>query len=107
MEIEFEWDINKELINIDKHGISFVAAANLLLSEHFVAQSNRCHEESYLAIGEIASRVIAVVYTIRNKKYRIISARRARKNEEAIYKKYSQISGTATSHRYRNRLETC
>lgn len=89
--MEFEWDINKEAINLKKHGISFVVAARMLLEKHYEARSDRNNEIRYLAVGEIENRVIAVVYTRRGNKYRIISARKARKDEEARYKEYCQI----------------
>lgn len=89
--MEFEWDINKEASNIKKHGISFVTAAKLFLTGHYEARSDRYNEERYLAVGEVEGRVLAVVYTKRNECYRIISARGARKNEEAAYKENRQI----------------
>lgn len=89
--MEFEWDTNKEKSNLKKHGISFVAAAHILLAEHYEAQSDRHSEVRYLAIGEKQGRILAVVYTRRGSKYRIISARRASKNEEKIYRKHCQI----------------
>jgi len=92
--MEFEWDINKEAINLKKHGISFVTAARVLLEKHYEARSDRYNEVRYLAVGEAENRVLAVVYTKRGNKYRIISARRARKNEEAVYKEYCQIQRT-------------
>jgi len=85
--MEFEWDTNKEASNLKKHGISFITAANLLLGSHYVARSDRQSEIRYLAIGEVDNHVLAVVYTKRFKKYRIISARRASKYEEAAYRK--------------------
>lgn len=89
--MDFEWDINKEATNLKKHGISFVMAARILLEKHYEARSDRHSEIRYLAVGEVENRVLAVVYTRRGNKYRIISARRARKNEEAAYKEYCQI----------------
>ncbi len=91
-EIEFEWSSIKELSNIDKHGISFVAAARVFFSEYYEGRSDRYGEIRYLAVGEVEGRVLAVVYTRRGEKYRIISARRARKDEEAIYRKKSTLS---------------
>ncbi len=86
--MEFEWDPNKEASNIKKHGLSFIAAAELLLTSHVVRKSDRQGEARYLAIGEFEGRLLAVVYTKRADKYRIISARRACKNEAQFYQKY-------------------
>ena len=87
--MEFEWDPKKEEANLEKHGISFVAAARLLATAHYEERSDRNGEIRYLVIGEIQQSVLAVAYTKRGDKYRIISARRASKNEEARYKKNS------------------
>lgn len=91
MNIEFEWDINKEISNINKHGISFVTAAKLFLIAHFEMRSDRNGETRYLAMGEVENYLIAVVYTKRSEIYRIISARRASKDEEAKYKEHCKI----------------
>lgn len=91
MDIEFEWDANKEIINIKKHGISFVAAAKLFSEAHYEAPSDRNNEIRYLAVGEVAGRVVAVVYTKRGENYRIISARRAREYEETAFKEHCKI----------------
>jgi uncharacterized protein len=83
--MEFEWDLVKEESNLHKHGISFVAAARVLESQRVViVPSDRSGERRWLAIGMNSGdqRIIAVVYTMRGERYRIISARRARKNEE-------------------------
>jgi uncharacterized DUF497 family protein len=97
MDIKFEWDADKEERNIEKHGISFVAAANLLLSLHYEARSDRKSEERYLAIGEVGGHVLAVAYARRSEKYRIISARRASKHEKATYKKNCKLLQTRSS----------
>lgn len=93
LEIEFEWDTNKEAGNISKHGISFIVAAKIFFTKHYEARSDRDAEIRYLAVGEVEGRVLAVVYTKRHEKYRIISARRARKNEETTYRKHGKLSG--------------
>ncbi len=89
--MKFEWDNNKEANNIKKHGISFIVAAQLFFKPHYEKRSDQNNEERYLAVGELEGRVLAVVYTRREEKYRIISARRANKHEEAAYKKNRQI----------------
>lgn len=92
--MEFEWDTHKEASNITKHGISFATAAKLLLAERYEGRSDRQSEIRYLAVGEVDGRVLAVVYTKRADKYRIISARRASKNEETTYKKHCKLSSS-------------
>ncbi|MEO6784056.1 MAG: BrnT family toxin [Bradyrhizobium sp.] len=49
-------------------------------------RSDRNNEERWIAIGFLENRLIAVVFTRRADAFRIISARRARKNEESEYR---------------------
>jgi uncharacterized DUF497 family protein len=93
--VDFEWDPNKEKANLQKHGISFVAAAQVLRSgTAMVWPTDHEGESRWLAVGKhpAAGRVVAIIYTVREGRYRIISARRARRNEEEAYK---QRIGTA------------
>jgi uncharacterized DUF497 family protein len=55
----------------------------------FEFQSDRGNEPRWIAVGThpATQKVIAVVYTIREGRYRIVSVRRARKNEEEDYRK--------------------
>ncbi len=87
--MEFEWDPAKEAANVVKHGISFVAAARVLESgTTFEFQTDRGDGPRWVAIGRHPeNRRIAGVYARREGRYRIISARRARANEEAEYRK--------------------
>lgn len=84
--MDFEWDENKNLLNIKKHRIAFEDAAKIFFKVRIEKPSFRDNEERYLAIGEVNNRIITVVYTIRKKNIRIISARKARKNEEKEYR---------------------
>lgn len=87
--MDFEWDSVKEESNLKKHGISFVAAARVLECQRVViVPSDRSGERRWLAIGMNSGdqRIIAVVYTMRGERYRIISARRARKDEEESFR---------------------
>lgn len=94
--IEFEWDPNKEQLNIAKHGIPFSVAADILLGPRYEMRSDRGEEIRHLAIGEYDNRILAVVYNKRDLRYRIISVRRARDYEEKKYNEtcQSQINGT-------------
>lgn len=80
-EIEFEWDEQKRQTCLVKHGIDFEDAIGIFEGPMFVRRSDRDGEERWVAVGEVEGRVVAVVYTIRSGRYRIISARRSRKNE--------------------------
>ncbi|HEY7334931.1 MAG TPA: BrnT family toxin [Bryobacteraceae bacterium] len=85
--MEFEWDENKRRVNLAAHGIDFVAAARIWEAPVIERPSPQTHhnEERFIAVGKLASRVIAVVFTWRGEKRRLISARAARRNEREDY----------------------
>jgi uncharacterized DUF497 family protein len=82
----FEWDEKKRASNLDKHGIDFEDATEIFYGATLLRRSHRNNEERWLALGETEDRVVAVVFTLRKNAIRIISARRARKNEERQYR---------------------
>ena len=90
----FEWDENKRLANVAKHGIDFVDAVDVFADPVLFTYRSvrRRAEERNVSIGVSKGNVIAVVSTWRKGKLRIISVRAARKNEREIYDKKSQES---------------
>jgi len=82
----FEWDLEKRLENIEKHGIDFPVAANALMQPHAEKRSDQNGEVRILAICPLTNRLIAIIYTMRGDVCRIISARAARKNEREEYR---------------------
>ena len=86
--ITFEWDENKNKTNIEKHGISFTDATNLWAdTDALQLESMQLSdlEKRFLMIAKFNDKVWAAIFTLRNDNIRIISVRRARRNEEAIY----------------------
>ena len=84
-DICFEWDEQKNLRNLTKHTIGFDDASEIFYGQIFLRLSDRNNEERWVAIGSLENRLITVVFTRRADVVRIISARRARKNEEREY----------------------
>ncbi|MGC2811919.1 MAG: BrnT family toxin [Bradyrhizobium sp.] len=82
----FDWDKRKSKSNLDKHGIDFDDAVEIFHGPVILRRSDRNNEERWIAIGFLENRFIAVVFTRRADAFRIISARRARKNEEREYR---------------------
>ena len=82
----FDWDARKNELNLAKHGIDFDDASEVFYGPIILRQSNRNNEERWIATGHSEDRLIAVVFTRRADVIRIISARRARKNEEREYR---------------------
>jgi uncharacterized DUF497 family protein len=83
---EFEWDEDKSNANLEKHGIDFEDAMKVFYGPVLLRRSDRNDEERWIAIGFLENRLIAVVFTRRAEVIRIISSRRARKNEERAYR---------------------
>ena len=87
MDLQFEWDESKNLINQKKHKISFEAAALVFEDSAHLEMFDFNHsddEERYIAIGMV-NKVLFVVFTERLDKIRIISARIANERERRIY----------------------
>jgi len=83
---KFEWDSQKRLLNIAKHGIDFVDAIQIFQDQDRIeAESTQGGELRFKTIGMLNSLVIFLVYTLRGSSKRIISARRASRNERQIY----------------------
>ncbi|HET6566331.1 MAG TPA: BrnT family toxin [Rhodothermales bacterium] len=86
MKANFEYDPSKSASNKAKHGIDFEEAQALWDDTRLLITPTRfVSEERFVAIGPIGSKHWAVVYTIRGDAIRIISVRRARKNEVKRY----------------------
>ena len=87
--MDAEWDEKKRLANIAKHGIDFIVAASIFdrpVLEY--AQPKRDYgEERIAAIGRAGEGILYVIYTWRDYRRRIISARRANEDEREEYYK--------------------
>jgi uncharacterized DUF497 family protein len=81
-----EWDEDKRRSNLDKHGLDFVRAADMLSGVHVVIPSlYEGDEPRWLAVGVVEARLVTLVFTLRGDRHRIISLRRARHDERRIY----------------------
>lgn len=87
--MEFEWDIRKSETNRKKHGITFHEAASVFgdpLAITFADPDHSHGEHRYLTFGHSKlNNLLVVVHTERQRKTRIISARRATRHERTIY----------------------
>lgn len=84
--MEFEFDPAKSASNLEKHGIDFTAVQALWDDPVRVEIPARTVDEPrWLVIGQIAGRHWSAVVTYREQRVRIISARRSRKEETALY----------------------
>jgi len=89
--MQFEWDENKRLINIQKHGIDFADVPEIFELDTVTVIDDRFEygETRYQTLGLLKARVIMIVHTESETIIRIISARKANKYEEEIY--FNQI----------------
>lgn len=91
--MRFEWDDAKDLLNQEKHGISFGEARRLFESgvdylEIFDTEHSDS-EDRFIAIGPIEQGIVVIVYTEREEDtIRIIGARWANTREQALYRSY-------------------
>ena len=82
----FEYDERKSRSNLAKHGIDFVEAQALWNDPYLVEIPVRtADEERFLVIGKIQEKLWSAVVMPRDGNIRIISARRSRIEEVAIY----------------------
>ncbi len=82
----FEFDRAKSETNQAKHGIDFTQAQRLWEdSAHLEIPASSTGEPRWVVIGRIDGRVWSAIVTRRRGFIRIISVRRARQAEEALY----------------------
>ena len=85
--LNFEWDENKNIINQQKHHISFETAAYVFFDENYIEMYDFEHstqEDRYIAIGCV-NDILFVVFTERKENIRLISARLATESERRLY----------------------
>jgi uncharacterized DUF497 family protein len=85
--VEFEWDRREQTANLKKHGVEFADAFAVFTDPLAVTVHDRsADEERFITIGsDISGRLLSVVYTWRGDVIRLISARRATRNERRQY----------------------
>ena len=92
--MKFEWDKKKENINIKKHGVTFEQASYVFSDPFALNKYDEVHsknEDRWVMLGQSLNEVLLlIVHTFRDNDgqefVRIISARKATKKEEEIYK---------------------
>ena len=82
----FEFDEQKSRANLEKHGIDFTRAQELWSDPWLVEiPAKTVDEPRFLVIGRIKAKHWSAVITHRSRNIRIISVRRARPEEVALY----------------------
>jgi uncharacterized DUF497 family protein len=82
-----EWDERKRRANLAKHGIDFAALDQMFTGDLLEEVDRRRDygERRIKAIGEVNGVIVAIVYTWRGARRRLISARKARADERKGY----------------------
>ena len=91
--IRFDWDAKKDIANHRKHGVTFSEAQTVFEDENaieFYDEDHSLKEGRYLMIGISSKlRLLLTSYTVVQTKneeiIRIISTRKATKNEQKVY----------------------
>ncbi len=92
MYMNFEWDDNKNILNQTKHGVSFEDAKTVFWDENAVLIPDPDHsgdEERFILLGfDRNAKMLVVVhcYRLNDSIIRLISARKATKNEKKQYR---------------------
>jgi uncharacterized DUF497 family protein len=83
----FEWDENKNISNIEKHGIDFNDSAKIFSDPMVTKVDARkdYNEKRWIGLGRLENTIVILAYTKRGKNIRIISIRKANKSERKIY----------------------
>jgi len=86
----FEWDEQKRQVNLRTHRIDFGDAQKVIDEPIFIRRSDREGEARFVVYGFLEAREVVVICTFRGERCRVISARRARRDERRKY--HSRLS---------------
>jgi uncharacterized DUF497 family protein len=90
---EFEWDDVKATENLARHGVGFEIARRAFDDAFAVEFDDRREaygEDRFVLLGMIQDRLLAVAYTLRGGRTRIIMARSAEPFERRLYHEKNQ-----------------
>ena len=92
-ELRFEWDETKNRHNIKKHGVSFEEAQTVFLDDsaiRFFDPEHSADEDRFLMLGisfQLRVLVVCHCYRERDRVIRILSARKATRQEATHYRR--------------------
>ncbi len=88
---DFEWDSNKNIENVEKHGISFYVAQYPFKDPRRIIALDRKHstkkEKRYFCYGKVDNNIVTVRFTWRNGKIRLFGAGYWREGRRMYYEK--------------------
>ena len=95
--MRFEWDLEKEALNLRKHGVGFQEAVEVFADlnglEEFDAEHS-ADEPRWIRLGLSSRRLLLVIYSERGGEViRIIHARKAGEVQKQIYEENKRTEG--------------
>jgi hypothetical protein len=86
--VQYEWDPAKAQANLRKHKVPFLMACEVFKDSSRLERldvSSDYDEERWIVLGRVEQTILSVVFTQRGQRIRLISARRANRNEQQNY----------------------
>ena len=85
--MNYQWDRNKANSNLQKHDIDFADAATVFSDDFALTiEDDNPDEDRFITIGmDALGRMLVVVFTWRGEDIRLISARKATRQEQKQY----------------------
>jgi uncharacterized protein len=85
--MEFTWSETKRAANIKAHGLDFVDAPRVFEGLTFTFEDDRFSygEQRFVTLGLLAGIPVSIIHTETDHEIRIISFRKATKNEANIF----------------------
>jgi uncharacterized DUF497 family protein len=85
--MQYEWDEAKRQSNIHKHGIDFLGIEKVFAGRTVTILDDRIDygEPRFVTVGLLQGHVVIIAHTETDEVIRIISVRKATKNEEISY----------------------
>lgn len=85
--MRFEWNEDKRLVNLHKHGFDFRDAEKVFAGRTVTIEDTRYEysEARFITLGLLRDTVIVIVHTEEINRIRVISMRKANKYEEQSY----------------------
>lgn len=85
--MRFTWDERKRKVTLRKHGIDFADAESVFAGLVLTFEDDRFDygEHRFITVGMLNDLVVVIAHTERQEGVRIMSMRKATKNEQKIY----------------------
>ena len=85
--MKFEWDETKRQTNLRDHKLDFADAQIVFSGITFTFEDDRFEygEDRFITLGLLREIVVVIAHTERNDTVRLISMRKATKNEQRLY----------------------